>query len=224
MLRIAMLVAGLGVIACQGEASTLDPAGPRAATVARLAWVMTAAGVLVFVAVVAALLVAIRRSSSGAPLVAAPSDARIIVAGGIVLPAIVIPLLWAMTLADIASTATPPSPAVLTVEVTGHQWWYEVRYPDQGVSLVNEMRIPAGRVVALRITSADVIHSFWIPRLTGKIDMIPGRVNDHWVMADSPGRYPVACAEFCGIAHARMRMEVLAERPEDFERWLSERR
>ncbi|MBI4348356.1 MAG: cytochrome c oxidase subunit II [Elusimicrobia bacterium] len=222
---IAALAAGsLAVIACQGDASTLDPAGPRAATIARLTWVMTAAGILVFVVVMAALFVAIRRSSSGAPLVAAPSDARIIVAGGIVLPAIVIPLLWAMTLADIASMATPPSRAVLTVEITGHQWWYEVRYPDLGISLVNEMRIPAGRPVSLRIRSADVIHSFWVPRLTGKIDMIPGRVNEHWVQADEPGRYPVVCAEFCGLWHARMRMEVVAERPEDFERWLAERR
>jgi cytochrome c oxidase subunit 2 len=222
IMRIAVLAAAsLAITACQGDASTLDPAGPRAATIARLAWVMTAAGVLVFVLVMAALLVAIRRSSSGAPVVAAPSDARIIVAGGIVLPAIVIPLLWAMTLSDIASTAAPPSSPVLTIEVTGHQWWYEVRYVDQGVSLVNEMRIPAGRVVALRITAADVIHSFWIPRLSGKIDMIPGRVNEYWVQADEPGRYPVVCAEFCGLWHARMRMEVVAEPPEDFDRWLA---
>jgi cytochrome c oxidase subunit 2 len=223
-MRVLLLTAAAILAACGGEASTLDPAGPRAERVATLTWTMTALGIGVYVLVMAALFVAIRRSGRGRPLVAAPSDERIIVGGGILLPALVIPLLWVLTLREAAATIDPPAEPALTVEVTAHQWWYEVRYPDHAVTVTGEMRIPAGRVVRLIVTSDDVIHSFWVPRLSGKIDMIPGRSNESWVQADLTGRYSVVCAEFCGIGHALMRMDVLAEAPADFERWLASQR
>lgn len=202
----------------------LDPAGPRAEVIAQLALIMSALGIAVFLAVMAALFLAVRRSDGGRPLIAAPSAERLIVGGGILLPALVIPLLWVITMRDIAATLEPPTEPELTVEVTAHQWWYEVSYPDHGVTVTNEMRIPAGVPVRIEVTSADVIHSFWIPRLMGKIDMIPGRTNHYWFQADEPGRYPAICSEFCGLWHARMRMDVTAETAADFERWLASAR
>jgi cytochrome c oxidase subunit 2 len=220
----ALLVAAAFLAACSSEASTLDPAGPRAAGIAQLAWVMTGVGIGVYLLVMAALAAALVRSARGRPLLRAPSDTAVIVGGGILLPALAIPLLWVLTLREAAATIEPPTEPAVTVEVTAHQWWYEVRYPDHAVTVTGEMRIPAGRVVRLLVTSDDVIHSFWIPRLSGKIDMIPGRTNESWVQADLPGRYSVVCAEFCGLGHARMRMNVLAEAPADFERWLASQR
>jgi cytochrome c oxidase subunit 2 len=214
------MACGLGLLACSGEASTLDPAGPRAARIAQLTWLLTGLGAAVYVLVLAALFLALRRSA-GRPILAAPGDTRLIVAGGIVLPALVIPLLWGLTLRDVAATLEPPTEPALTIEVTAHQWRYEVRYPEHGVTVEDEMRIPVGVTVRLRVTSADVIHSFWVPRLAGKLDMIPGRTNELWIQADEPGVYPAVCSEFCGLWHARMRMDVTAEDPRDFERWLA---
>lgn len=210
----------MALVACAGEASTLDPAGPRAARVAQLTWVMSALGAAVYLLVLGALFLALRRSA-GRPILESPGDTRLIVAGGILLPALVIPLLWVLTLRDVAATLEPPSEAALTVEITAHQWRYEVRYPDHGVTVEDEMRIPSGVPVRIRVTSADVIHSFWVPRLAGKIDMIPGRTNEYWIQADEPGVYPAVCSEFCGLEHALMRMDVTAEDPSEFARWLA---
>jgi cytochrome c oxidase subunit 2 len=214
----------IALAACAGSGSTLDPAGPRAERVADLTWTMSALGAAVYVLVLAALFLAIRRSAGGRPLLATPGETRLIVAGGILLPAVVIPLLWALTLRDVAATLEPPADPALTIEVTAHQWWYEVRYPDLGVTVRDELRIPAGAPVLVRVTSADVIHSFWIPRLAGKIDMIPGRTNDHWLQADAPGVYPAICSEFCGLHHASMRMDVTAMDRDAFAAWLSSMR
>jgi cytochrome c oxidase subunit 2 len=148
----------------------------------------------------------------------------LIIGGGIVIPLLVLPIIWAITLRSMAELAEPPSPPTLTVEVTGHQWWYEVRDPERGISRRNEMRIPAGEVVQLRVGSADVIHSFWIPRLMGKIDMIPGRINQIWFAASQPGTYLVECAEFCGLQHATMQMEVVAMPAAEFAAWLTSQR
>src|SRR5688500_6575572 len=125
---------------------------------------MTGLGAGVYVLVLGALFLALRRSA-GRPILAAPGETRLIDAGGIVLPALVIPLLWGLTLRDVAATLEPPTEPAVTIEVTAHQWRYEVRYPEHGVTVQDEMRIPAGVPVRLRVTSADVIHSFWVPRL-----------------------------------------------------------
>lgn len=220
-MHVLLLTAlALALAACQGETSTLDPAGPRAARIAQLAWIMTGLGAAVYVGVLAALFFALRRSA-GRPILAAPGETRLIVAGGILLPAVVIPLLWVLTLRDVAANLEPPTEPALTVEITGRQWWYEVRYPERGVTLEGEMRIPAGVPVRIRVTSTDVIHSFWVPRLGGKIDMIPGRTNEYWIQADEPGVYPAVCSEFCGLWHARMRMDVTAMEPDAFQEWLT---
>ncbi|MBV8911026.1 MAG: c-type cytochrome, partial [Gammaproteobacteria bacterium] len=121
------------------------------------------------------------------------------------------------------AVAVPSSPAGMVIEVTGHQWWWEVRYdaaePDQIITTANEIHIPVDTRVEVRLRGADVIHSFWVPQLTGKTDTIPGQTNVSWFEARRPGRYLGQCTEYCGWQHAKMRLEVVAESPADFERW-----
>jgi cytochrome c oxidase subunit 2 len=130
-------------------------------------------------------------------------------------------LIW--TVAVMAAVGMPASGPALTVEVTGHQWWWEVRYlgptPDQSFVTANEIHIPTGRPVLVRLNGADVIHSFWIPALAGKTDTIPGRTNLTWMQADRPGVYRGQCTEYCGVQHAHMAAFVTAEAPAAFETW-----
>lgn len=136
-----------------------------------------------------------------------------LVSGGVVLPVVTIVALLAYGLPAGQSMRTPPAAPVYTVDVIAHQWRWEIKYPDREgavLSSENVIHIPAGQTVALRIGSADVIHSFWVPRLGGKIDAIPGRTNVLYLQADEPGEYAGVCAEFCGIGHAEMPMTVVA--------------
>lgn len=214
---VSLMVLALAAAACGGDASTLDPAGPRAARIADLTWLMTAIALVVFLIVLALLAIAVlRRDRPGLWPARRMSDTGIIIAGGIILPALVLPFLWAVTLRDMSALASPPQPTVADIEIVGHQFWYEVSYPDHGLDYRNELFIPVGQPVLLRVTSSDVIHSFWIPRLAGKIDMIPGRTNELWIEASQPGIYRVVCAEFCGLWHAKMEMRIIAESPEAF--------
>lgn len=104
--------------------------------------------------------------------------------------------------------------------VIGHQWWWEIRYPD-GVMAANEIHIPIGKNLLMRVESADVIHDFWVPALGRKMDMVPGNKNQIWIRADKPGQYLGACAEYCGAEHAWMRILVVAQTPKDYQKWLA---
>lgn len=115
-------------------------------------------------------------------------------------------------------------PGSLAVTVVAHQWWWEFRYPELGVVTANELHLPTGRPVALKLTGADVIHSFWVPQLGGKRDVIPGRTNWIDLTPEVTGDYWGQCAEFCGTAHANMRLRVLVESPAAFERWIAVQR
>jgi len=121
----------------------------------------------------------------------------------------------------LSDRALPPN--ALTIEVTGNQWWWYVRYlnddPSQIVVTANEIHIPVGRPVLIRGTSQDVIHSFWVPELSGKRDLIPSRITTEWFQAEKPGHYRGQCAEFCGFQHAHMALWVVAEAPDAFEKW-----
>ena len=224
MLVVAVAAGGTVGVGCQGATSVLDPAGPRAALDAHLWWVMLALASAVYVVVLVALVYALRRSGSDRPREDsdAVDDRLLILGGGIALPLLVLPIVLVVTLRGMVAVADPPAPPRITVDVVGHQWWYEVRYPDHGVRLVNEMRIPVGEPVRLRVTSSDVIHSFWVPRLMGKIDMLPGTVNERWIVASEPGAYLVECGEFCGLLHARMQMQLTAMAREAFDAWLAD--
>ncbi|EQB05886.1 cytochrome c oxidase subunit II [Sphingobium baderi] len=204
----------------------LSAAGARAQAVLPLTWflliVATASCLLFAYAILAALL---RRRPP-------TEDPRAIVRGGngvhiinLSLIATAIPLVIALvwTMVAIADTGLPPITRSLVLDITPHQWWWEVRYegprPSDSFLTANEIHIPVGVPVLVKLHGADVIHSFWIPQLSGKTDSIPGQINKSWMRADKPGRYRGACAEFCGAQHARMGFEVVAEPMAAFARW-----
>lgn len=151
--------------------------------------------------------------------------ARWLVAGGIVFPGVVLSVLFVFTLRSLGSISPRrDEPAPLTIEVIGKQWWWEVRYlsddPARIAVAANELRIPVGQRVRVLLGASDVIHSFWVPGLQGKTDMIPGRRNVTWLQADAPGRWRGQCAEFCGVQHAKMALVVVAEPEAAFDAWL----
>jgi cytochrome c oxidase subunit 2 len=136
------------------------------------------------------------------------------------IPALILAAIAVPTVKGIFETNTSP-PDATKIEVIGHQWWWEFRYPDADVTTANEMYIPAGKTVELIINSADVVHSFWPPRFAGKRDVFPGRETRLWWKADSTGLYPGQCAEYCGIQHARMAFHVRSVTPEEFDGWIA---
>ena len=143
-----------------------------------------------------------------------------IVGGGIVMPIVLLIGVFAHTLVTMRAISPAPAAEQMVIELVGNQWWWEVRYPTQQVTTANEIHIPTGRPVELRLTSEDVIHSFWVPELHGKIDLIPGRTTSLVLQADQPGEYRGQCAEFCGVQHAKMALIVVSETPEQFSAWL----
>jgi cytochrome c oxidase subunit II len=117
------------------------------------------------------------------------------------------------------ANSEPPTPTELAIEVVGHDWWWEVRYPD--FVTANEIHIPVGRAVHVELRTADVIHSFWVPSLTSKFDLVPNQKNDLWLMADRAGEYRGQCAEFCGAQHAGMAFLVVAQPEGEFDQWMA---
>ena len=136
------------------------------------------------------------------------------------IPALILAVIAVPTVKGIFETNKTPENA-LKIEVIGHQWWWEFRYPDAGVTTANEMYIPQGRTVEIINNSADVVHSFWPPRFAGKRDVFPGRETRLWWKADSTGLYPGQCAEYCGIQHARMAFHIRSVTPAEFEGWIA---
>ncbi len=132
------------------------------------------------------------------------------------------------TAVTLRAASRPPSTPTLTVDVTGHMWWWEAQYrdslPEHTFATANELHIPVGRPVRVRLRTADVIHSFWVPQLAGKTDLIPGQQNEMWLQADHAGRFRGQCAEYCGMEHAKMALYVTADPPAEYERWAAGQR
>ena len=235
---IALAVAATTLGACSGDDPTnlarvvggdvpqnsLNPAGPIAEKVDSLFWLVFWLGTAVFVLVSLALVFAVLRfrERKGKPrqVRQVHGNTKLEIAWTI-LPALLLAAVAVPTLSTLFEVRTAPAAEdnALEIEVIGHQWWWEFRYPDYGFVTANEMHIPTGRPVYLKMTSADVIHSFWVPQLAGKRDAVPGRFTYILMEADAPGTYIGQCAEFCGLAHADMRHRVFAQTPEDFEAW-----
>lgn len=135
-------------------------------------------------------------------------------------PAVILVLIAIPTMRTIFAVDQPPEEESYPIEVVGHQWWWEFRYPEEGAVTANEVHVPAGRPVELRITSADVIHSFWVPRVAGKRDALPGDTTHLWFTVDSAAVHPGQCAEFCGTSHALMQMRLVVQPPEEFRDWV----
>jgi cytochrome c oxidase subunit II len=203
----------------------LDAAGPFAQPVTMLAWALLIGGAVVLLIVLAALYVALR----GGPIMKSRLGGdRAIWIGGVAFPVVVLTalLVWGLWLtSDLQARA--PRGDEMRVRVTGEMWWWRVAYLDGDGRAVmvdaNELHVPAGQPVLLELESADVIHSFWVPNLAGKMDMIPGRRNLLRIQADRPGTYGGQCAEYCGGPHALMGFAVVAHPPEQFERWRAAR-
>lgn len=226
--RAAVAVIGLAGSGCGGPHSAFaDPASDAASAIGGLWWVLFAVTTAVFLAVMAGWAYALFRrrpgGTDGAPGVEPEGRSLlwILVAGGI-LPAVI---LMGLTVATIRTSERiaggADAPGALLVEVVGHQFWWEARYPEAGAITANEIHVPAGRPVRLRLTTNDVIHSIWIPRLHGKIDLIPGRTNELLLRPEEPGVYRGFCAEFCGLQHALMGLRIVAQPEQEFARWLA---
>ena len=206
-------------------------AGPAAARIGELFWAMTVLGGIIFVIFCLAFAYALwhRRGAVDPPTPERDrkSTRMILLLGGVIPALILVPLfLWTVqTLGAIDPRAQQPD---LVVELVGKQWWWEVRYRDSlaGNRFVtaNELHVPVGRRVELRLTSTDVIHSFWVPELHGKTDLIPGRENVTWIQADRPGVYAGRCAEYCGMQHTTMGLLVIAQPQEAFDAWAAGQR
>lgn len=216
----------MGLAGCAGPASTLYPAGPAADAIATVWWWMLAVTVLVLLGVLVVWLVAMRSRRAHTHDQASRSGRRWLVGGGLVLPGVAIAALMffgtpagfhRLPLAEFAG----PGGAPLHVHVTAHRFWWELHYPESGVRLRNELRIPVGRDIHVHVSSGDVIHSFWVPRLGGKLDAIPGIVQVLRLRADEAGSFLGLCSEFCGLGHAYMHMAVHAMEPQAFDQWLA---
>jgi cytochrome c oxidase subunit II len=201
--------------------SALHPAGPAATIIADLWWFLFFLCSAVFVIVMAFLAYAIfkkkKKNSTEAPL----GNNRFIILSGGIIPFFVLTGMLFYSLIVTFGLRMPNS--TLTIDVIGHQWWWEVHYPQYGVYDGNEIHIPAGQPVRLRLTSADVIHSFWAPNLHGKMDALPDKVNQFWIQSDQTGVFRGQCAEYCGLQHAWMAFKVVVLSEENFEHWLISR-
>jgi cytochrome c oxidase subunit II len=213
---------------CRGWQSALDPQGPQATQLESLLWIFIAVCTLVWITVMVVLALALRRHSSGSNKVTHKVDtdtehrmARVVGAAAGATTIIVLGLTFTsfFTTHKLSAHASEP----LTLRVRGHQWWWEITYlntrADQIFTTANEIHIPIGRPVRLELAAADVIHSFWVPNLAGKQDLIPGRDNTLTLTATQPGLYRGQCAEFCGLQHAHMALLVIAEPAAAFEHW-----
>lgn len=217
VLTIAMLLLLSG---CSGPLSTLEPAGPHAQGIAWLWWGMFWFSCVVMVGMIWLWWRAMRRDGT-----ATESDKlqkkqnSWVIWGGIALPTGAITLLLAFGIPIGHKMLALDGDDVLTIEIEARQWYWQVHYPDLDLTLIDEIHIPVDTPVNFHIRSEDVIHSFWVPRLGGKVDAIPGRTNRLRLQASEPGSYQGQCAEYCGVAHTYMDFIVHAHSAEDYAEW-----
>jgi cytochrome c oxidase subunit 2 len=220
--RGAVMALALLTSACDGVQSALAPAGREAADIARLFWWMTGGALLIWACVIALALYVARADRRG-------RDPRavarlLIVGGGVAFPAVVLTLLLVYGLAMLPPLVRRAPPGSVTVDVHGEMWWWRIRYRAADgaiVELANELALPAGEPAQFVLTSDNVIHSFWIPSLGGKMDMIPGRTTYLALHPTVAGLFRGACAEYCGTSHALMGFHARVLPREDFDRWLA---
>jgi cytochrome c oxidase subunit II len=208
--------------------SSLHSAGIQAARIEQLWWLLFWVCAVVFFLVMTALAIAVTRGRAGAS-VGTPSS--VITRNVSIAVALSTVALLGLLVADVMTgraLASLASPGALGIQITGYQWWWSIEYLDSDPSLrvttANELHLPVGRPVYITLKAADVIHSFWVPALHGKTDLVPGRENVTWLRVDQPGIYRGQCAEYCGAQHAHMALTVIAESSDQFEQWLKSQR
>jgi cytochrome c oxidase subunit II len=213
-------------LSCGGNESALDPAGPQAHRIGALWWYMLVTSAIVWALVVIALLYAAwrghrRDAADASDEVNARLKRPVIIATALTVLILLGTLVYDITTGE--ALASLPRDQALRIKITGHQWWWEVEYmdpvPGNQVTTANEIHIPVGEPVQIIGSSSDVIHSFWVPNLAGKKDLIPGHTTAMWLEADKPGIYRGQCAEFCGHQHAKMAVLIMAEPRDRFNSW-----
>ncbi len=226
--KTLLTFASLGVLALAGCAeapSTISAASENAAMITNLFFTLFAIAVVVFVVVEVLLFYSVirfRRKKADEMPEQIHGNPKFEIAWTTI-PAVVLAIIFILTWQTLTALAAVPSDAV-KVKVTGHQWWWEVEYTDLGVVTANEIHIPVGKATAFTLEAKDVIHSFWVPELGGKMDLIPGHTNRMWIRPTRVGTYHGQCAEFCGTSHANMRMSVVVDSPEQFNAWVAQQK
>lgn len=232
----APVAAAVLLAACNGTTSYMDATGTAGRHEATLGWWLTAVACLVVLFVAVAVLLGISRHGNdphrGDEGVMARRDVKSGLSWiyvGVAVSVVILAISFGGTLVTLNAASRPRITPSLTVDVTGHQWWWQVTYsqagdPSLGFTTANELHLPVGQPVRVRLHSADVIHSFWVPQIAGKMDVIPGQVNETWLEAREPGDSRGMCGEYCGMQHAVMALDVRAESPAAFRRWADERR
>lgn len=228
----ATLVIALGAcaaaVAC-GPMNTLARDGVTGSSETSLGWFLVITACVV-IAIVTALVcgAALKKHRTTADVVPGSPGFEWILWGGMVIPAVVLVVAFLLTIGTLDAVAAPERAPAATIHVVGHQWWWEVRYeglgPDQEVVTANEIHVPVGEPVRLELTTGDVIHSFWVPELAGKTDIIPGQTNSTWIEARHAGVFGGTCGEFCGAQHAHMQIRVIADAPSEYRAWLAAQR
>ncbi|TLX54275.1 cytochrome c oxidase subunit II [Stutzerimonas nosocomialis] len=217
-LGLLLLLAALA--GCDGQQSALNPAGAEAQRIATLFWWMTGGALAIWMAVMG---IALYVTQAHPEAHGIRSARWLILGGGIVFPVVVLTglLIYGLML---MSQLRPSEDVALRIEVSGEQWWWRVRYrgeAGEAIELANEIRLPVGERVAFSLTSPDVIHSFWVPSLGGKVDMIPGRTNELVLEPTRTGTFGGVCAEYCGTSHALMKLVVVVMPRDEFDQWLA---
>jgi cytochrome c oxidase subunit 2 len=227
--RTLAVLAASACGACSGNQAMFNPQGPAARDIASLGWFLLSVCAVIYVVVlVAAAWALTRRRHVGDDLPRTTQALTRSVAAATVLTAIVLVVFTVSSVVAGRGLTSPTGPGAITVDVIGHQWWWEFQYrdvtPSDFVTSPNELHIPVGVPIHIKAISRDVIHSFWVPNLHGKRDLIPGQVTNTWIQADQPGVYRGQCAEFCGHQHANMAFVVVAEPMEKFLAWIGHQR
>jgi cytochrome c oxidase subunit 2 len=201
--------------------TTFEPKGPFAQRIDNLFWPVFWIATAIFILVQGAILVAVFlfRDREGAKEARQLHGSPKLEVLWTVIPALILAGVAVPTTAAVFDL-TECGPDAMEIQVTGHQWWFEYHYPDEGIDTANVMVIPAGREVCARMTSDDVIHNFWIPALNGKRYLVPGQTTELRLQADEPGEFWGHCAEFCGLSHSLMRARVQALSPTDYDAWV----
>jgi cytochrome c oxidase subunit II len=202
------------------SSNALDPQSPLARAIYDLGIVSSIVFALIFVIVTGAITFSIFRfrTRTGEPDPRQILGNRKVEIAWTIIPFLIVIFLFVITLSAMNRADPPPAPSPDLV-ITGHQFWWQVDYPGSGVTTANEIHIPTGKPLSVRLESADVLHEFWVPQLTRKESNVPGQPNHIWLQADKPGNYIGQCSEFCGTQHAWMRILVVAEEPAQFEQW-----
>ena len=216
-LLLALVAAG-----CSDPQTTIDPKSDYADSVQFLYVIIFWMAAVVFVGVLGVILIfsIVFRERPGREARQFHGNTRLEIWWTLI-PVVIVVIIAIPTFIAIFDTAGDPPEDAVVVEVTAHQWWFEFRYPEEGIVTAGEIHLPVDRAALFHLQSVDVIHSFWVPQLAGKVDIVPGHQNDLWFTPNEVGMYLGQCAEFCGMSHANMRFRVFVDTPADFAAWVA---